>query len=188
VATHGEVTAFTVNVPAPALDIALDPDQRILRWTEAAGRSQLQSRILSVLPEPVTAKNLPVAIDLYRRALAADPDDASLRAQALHERLGELEWAHDEWEAALGDLDAAINGHSISPFETYLCRAKAYLYHGVVQLHEHRPTEAKKDAQGGLALPGAVLIQVVPQEPMGSRGVGTLELLLKNLRDKASHP
>jgi len=186
VATHGEVTPFTVNVPAPALGITFDPDLRILRWTEAARRSKAQSQILNVLPRAVTRSNLGDVIALYRRALAADPDDASLRVQALRERLGELETANKEWDAALSDLDAAINGHSISPFETYLCRAKAYLYHGVVELHERRPAEAQKDAQAGLALPRAVLVQVAPQEPMESRGVATLKQLLESLRDKAA--
>src|SRR5208282_1436767 len=36
VATRGEITPFSVNVPAPALGITLDPDLRIMRWTEAA--------------------------------------------------------------------------------------------------------------------------------------------------------
>jgi tetratricopeptide (TPR) repeat protein len=186
VATHGAVTPFTVNVPAPALSITLDPDLRILRWTEAARRSKEQSAILAALPDPITRRNLASAIELYRRALAADPDDASQRAQVLHERLGELEWAHDEWDAALADLDAAINGHSISPFETYLCRAKAYLYHGVVQLHERRPREALEDARAGLALPRVVVLQYVPREPIESKGDWTLEKLLETLRDAAS--
>jgi tetratricopeptide (TPR) repeat protein len=185
VATHGAVTPFTVNVPAPALGITLDPDLRILRWTEAARRSKAQSEVLVALPEPIARKNLS-AVELYRRALAADPDDASLRAQALHERLGELEWAHDEWDAALADLEAAINGHSISPFETYLSRAKAYLYHGVVQLHEGRPLLAHQDARAGLALPRPVLLQCVPREPIESHGDWTLEQLLDTLSDAAS--
>jgi hypothetical protein len=186
VATRGAVTPFTVNVPAPALDITLDPDLRILRWTEPARRSKAQSAVLHGLPDPITAKKLSAAVELYRRALAADPEDAALRAQALRERLGELEWAHDEWNAALADLEAAINGHSISPYETYLCRAKAYLYHGVVQLHERRPREAQKDARAGLALPRAVLLQEVPREPIESRGDWRLEKLLQTLRVAAS--
>jgi len=186
VATHGRVTPFTVNVPAPALGITFDPDLRILRWTEAARRSKAQSAVLAALPDPLTAKDLPAAIEIYRRALAADPDDEAQRAQALRERLGELEWAHDEWNVALEDLDAAINGHSISPFETYLCRTKAYLYHGVVELHERRPQAALEDARTGLALPRVVLLQVVPREPIESRGNWTLEHLLETLSDAAS--
>ena len=187
VATRGGVTPFSVNVPAPALSITLDPDQRILRWTEAAERWKAQSAVLAELPEPITAKNLAAAIDLYRCALAADPNDASQRAQALRERLGELEWAHDEWNVALADLDAAINGHSISPFETYLCRGKAYLYHGVVQLHERRPKEALEDAKSGLALPREALSQSMPERPIESHGNQTLEQLLQTLVEAATH-
>jgi len=187
VATHGAVTPFTVNVPAPAQDIALDPDLRILRWTEGARRSQAQSQELRALPSPVTHKTLPAAIALYRRALAADPDDASLRAQALRERLGELEWAHDEWNAALDDLDAAINGYSISAYETYLCRGKAYLYHGLVELHERRPAGAREDAQAGLALTREVLSQPVPEKPIESHRNRTLEQLLQALIEAATH-
>jgi len=186
VATHGAVTPFTVNVPAPALGISFDPDLRILRWTEAARRSKAQSAMLAALPDPLTAKDLPTAIEIYRHALAADPDDEAQRAQALHERLGELEWAHNESSAALADLDAAINGHSIGPFETYLCRAEAYLYQGVVQLHEGRPSEARKDAQAGLALPRFVLLQAVPREPIESPGDSTLQQLLESLSGAAS--
>jgi tetratricopeptide (TPR) repeat protein len=187
VATRGAVTPFSVNVPAPALGITLDPDQRILRWTEAAERWKTQSAILDELPNPITRKNVPAAIDLYRRALAADPDDASLRAQALHERLGELEWAHDEWDAALADLDAAINGHSLGTYETYLCRGKAYLYHGVVQLHERRPKEALQDALAGMKSPRAVLAQLLPETPIESQRHQTLEHLLDTLINAATH-
>ncbi|HMD31995.1 MAG TPA: hypothetical protein VKG84_08795, partial [Candidatus Acidoferrales bacterium] len=153
VATHGAVTPFTVNVPAPAQGITLDPDLRILRWTDAARRSKAQIAILAELPNPLTKDSLGAAIEVYRRALAADADDESRRAQSLRERLGELEWAHGDSEAALADLEAAINGHSIAAFETYLCRAKAYLYHGVVLLHLGRAKEAREDARAGLALP-----------------------------------
>ena len=185
VATRGEVTPFTVNVPASALEIILDPDQRILRWTEAARKSQAQSQILAGVPNPITRKNVGEAIALYRRALDADPENASLRAQSLRERLGELEWAHDEWQAALADLEAAINGHSITPFETYLARGKAYLYHGVVSLHERRPQDALEDARAGLALPQPVLFAELPSEPIESRGSMTLRQLLEILSDAA---
>jgi tetratricopeptide (TPR) repeat protein len=187
VATRGEVTPFTVNVPAPALGITLDPDQRILRWTEAAERSKAQSVVLAELPEPITSNDLSQAIEHYRRAIAADPEDASVRAQSLHERLGELEWAHDEWNAALADLEAAINGHSLSPFETYLCRGKAYLYHGVVELHERRPKEAFEDAQAGMGMPREVLAQILPERPIESQGKQTLERLLQVLSNAATH-
>jgi len=186
VATRGAVTPFTVNVPAPALDITLDPDQRILRWTDAARRSQAQSQMLAELPSPIARKNVAEAIALYRRALAADPENASLRAQSLSERLGELEWAHDEWAAALEDLEAAVNGHSIAAYETYLTRGKAYLYHGVVSLHQSRPKDALEDARAGLALPLAVLQQLLPREPIESRGEMSLQQLLKILQDAAT--
>ena len=187
VATRGVVTPFSVNVSAPVLGITLDPDLRILRWTEAAAKSKAQSKLLAALPNPLTPKKLAKAIDFYRRALAADPDDASLRAQSLHERLGELEWAHDEWNAALADLDAAINGHSLDPFETYFCRAKAYLYHGVVQLHERRPKEALEDARAGLAMPRVVLSESLPETPIESHNYRTLEELLEILINAATH-
>lgn len=187
VATRGEVTPFTVNVPAAATEIILDPDQRILRWTEAARKSKAQSQILAALPKRITRTNVGEAITLYRRALEADAEDASLRAQSLRERLGELEWAHDEWPAALEDLEAAINGHSVAPFETYFTRGKAYLYHGVVSLHEKRPQDALEDARAGLALPQVVLFQIVEREPVEARGVTTLSRSLETLQDAASH-
>lgn len=187
VATRGEATPFTVNVPAPALGITLDPDMRILRWTEAAERSKAQSAVLDGLPEPITRGNLAAAIDIYRRAIAADAGDASRRAQSLDERLGELEWANDEWNAALADLEAAINGHSLGAFETYLCRGKAYLYHGVVQLHQRRPKEALEDARAGMAMPREVLAQILPERPLESHESQTLERLLQILVEAATH-
>jgi len=187
VATRGEVTPFSVNVPAPVLDITLDPDQRILRWTEAARRSQAQSQILAALPTKITRSNVADAIALYRRTLAADPEDASLRAQFLRERLGELEWAHDDWQAALSDLEVAINSHSIAPFETFLTRGKAYLYHGRAALREHRPDDALEDARAALALPQAVLLTITPREPMERGAAATLQALLIDLREAASH-
>jgi len=187
VATRGEITPFTVNIPAPALGMTLDPDMRILRWTEAAAKSKAQSGILAGLPEPIQAKDLPAAIEIYRRALAADPEDASGRGQSLRERLGELEWAHDEWNAALDDLEAAINGHSISPFETYLTRGKAYLYHGLALLHERRPKEALEDARAGMAMPAEVLTQIVLESPIEIHSRNTLEQRLQILINAATH-
>jgi tetratricopeptide (TPR) repeat protein len=185
VATRGEVTPFTVNVPAAATEIILDPDQRILRWTDAARKSQAQSQILAGLPKGITRKNVEEAIALYRRALQADPEDDSLRAQAFRERLGELEWAHNELDAALADLEAAIDGHSIAPFETYLTRGKACLYHGVVSLHEKRPKDALEDARAGLAMPLPVLQAILPREPIESHGEMALQQLLEILSDSA---
>ena len=187
VATRGEVTPFTVNVPAPAMGITLDPDLRILRWTPAAERWKEQQAILEALPEAVTRENLPATIEIYRRALAADAENASLGAQSLHERLGELEYAQGNSRGALADLEAAINGHSIGEYETYLRRAKAYLYHGEVELHEGRPREAQADVQAAMELPRVVLAQSVPERPIESRGEKTLRQLLEILSHAATH-
>ena len=187
VATRGAVTPFSVNVPAPALGITLDPDQRILRWTEAAERSKAQTAILAALPVELVTKDLPSAIELLRGALAADPDDASRRAQALHEQLGELEREREEWRSALADLEAAINGHSLSPFDTYLCRAKAYLFHGEVQMKEGRSQEALEDARAGLSLPQFVLMEHFRAGTARENSTQTLQQALESLRDSASH-
>ena len=186
VATRGAVTPFTVNVPAPALGITLDPDLRILRWTPAAERSREQTAILSALPEVITPENLTAAIAIYRQALAADPEDASQRTQSLRERLGELESAKGETSAALSDLEAAINGHSIGPYETYLWRAKAYVYHGIAELHEGRAKEALADAQAAMALPRYVLLQSAPERAVESHGQRTLGELLETLTNAAT--
>ncbi len=186
VATRGAVTPFSANVSAPANGITLDPDQRILRWTEAAERSRAQSAILAALPDEFTAENMPAAIELYRRAIADDPDDASGRAQSLHERLGELEREKEEWKAALEDLEAGINGHSLSPFDTYLCRAKAYLFHGEVQLHQGQAQAALDDARSGLALPQLVLMEQVRVARARPGASLMLEQALESLRNRAS--
>jgi len=183
VATRGTVTPFSVNVPAPVSGITLDPDQRILRWTEAAQRSKTQTAILAALPNVVAPNDLPAAIDFHRKALAADPDDASGRAQSLRERLGELERAHGEWARAAADFEAALNGHSISPFETYLWRGKAYLHHGEAELHQGRAKEALEDARAGLALPQAVLDEWAGSGLDRKRPPQTLQQALESLRD-----
>jgi len=159
VATHGAVTPFTVNVPGPALSMTMDPEQRILRWTEAARRWKAQLAILATLTGPPAVKDPPGAIDAYRRALGADPADASLRAQALHERLGKIEFERHDLEAAMAELDMAINGHALSPLETYLNRGRAYLSRIEVWQKMERRDQAKADARAGLDLPGAVLLQ-----------------------------
>jgi tetratricopeptide (TPR) repeat protein len=186
VATRGAVTPFSVNVPAPALGITLDPDQRILRWTEAAERSKTQTAILGPLPAHLIRKDLPPAIELVRRALAADPDDVSGRAQSLHEQLGELEREHEEFHSALADFEAAINGHSLSPFDTYLCRAKAYLFHGELQIQEGHSQEALEDALAGLALPPFVLMEHFRAGTARESSTLTLQQALESLRDSVS--
>jgi len=186
VATRGAVTDFTVNVPAPALGITLDPDERILKWTEAARRSKEQSALLAALPSELNAKNLPAAIELYRRALADDPADESRRAQALHERLGEMETASREWDAALADLEAAVNGHSIRPFDTYLFRARAYVYRGYENLRRGRKAEALADARAGLGLPQVVLQQLMPRAVLDSPGDWRIAQKLNALAEAAA--
>ncbi len=186
VATRGEVTPFSINVPAPVLDITLDPDQRVLRWTETAERSKAQLALLSGLPNPVTRLTIPAAIDLYQRTLAADPEDASLRAQCLRERLGELEFEQQKWDAALADFDAAVNGHSLSLLETYACRAKAYVYRGYLHLHRGQKREALDDASDGLALPDYILLQDIPGVVFERAGGLQLLQSLKIIRQQAT--
>ena len=156
VATHGTVTPFTVNVPATATGITVDPDLRILRWTDAARRSQAQDAILATIPKYASEAERAAA---YRRAIAADPDDASRRAQSLNKELGEMEAGNDRHDGALAAWDAAVNGHSIAPFETYFVRANALLCRGKSLAIWGRFAEAREDVRAGMGLPAAVLVQ-----------------------------
>jgi aminopeptidase N len=182
VATRGEVTAFTVNVPSPALSISLDPDMRILRWTEAARRSHAQAVLLRRIPETPNVKEIRAALGLLRQALAADEDDAALHAQSIHERIGELEYARGARDAAMREFDAAVEGHSLDPFETDLLRGTSYVYRASMRLEQGRLEEARENVRSGLALPPAVLLsEPVETTPLHRHGKSELGQLLVEL-------
>lgn len=90
VATRGGVTPFTVNVPGIVTRVVLDPEARILRWTEAARRNRAQRALLAALADAEEAGRFAEAIEAGRRALALDPDDAARNAQLLHFQIGRI--------------------------------------------------------------------------------------------------
>jgi tetratricopeptide (TPR) repeat protein len=188
VATRGGTTPFTVNVPSPALSISVDPDLRILRWTEAARRWRAQELLLSRLPEALIVKGIPAALALLRQALAADEDDAALRAQYLHEFIGRLEFERGAREAAMREFDAAVEGHSLDPSETYLLRGTSYVYRASIRLQQGHLEEARENVRLGLALPPAILVQMVESAPPDRSGHAQLGQLLVRLDNTILSP
>src|SRR5205807_8508737 len=72
VATRGEVTPFTATAPQPVTRITLDPDQRILRWTEAAERNRRQRALLAGIGKLEQAGQFSRAAQTCTQALAFD--------------------------------------------------------------------------------------------------------------------
>ncbi len=170
VATRGEVTPFSVNVPAPPLGIVLDPDARILRWTEAARRHRAQQALLrQVGPLEETGK-LASALDLCIRALDLDPEDVALNQQRIHFLIGRLELRLKITSVqASKEFRSVLNGHSIDPVDTDFLRAWARVYRARIAKISGRLAAARAEARAGLALLAPALDERVAWPESGGR-------------------
>lgn len=153
VATRGEVTPFTVNVPAPAIRIELDPDARILRRTQAARRHRAQQALLGQLGALEQAGRITRALELCRQALALDPEDAALNQQRIRFLMGRFELQLKIPRAqASKEFQAVLDGHSIDPVETDFYRAWARVYRARIAKGAGQPATVRSEAKVGLAL------------------------------------
>jgi tetratricopeptide (TPR) repeat protein len=189
VATRGEVTPFSVNVPAPALRIELDPDARILRWTDAARRNRAQSLLLRNISPLEAASEITRAIDICRQALALDPEDAALNHQRIHLIMGRLA-LHLKSSGTLAEKEfqAVLDGHSIDPVDTNFLRAWARLNRGRIAKESGRDAAAREEASAGLALFAPALDERVVWPDSPGHSVSAREELTKLAKEGSKEP
>jgi tetratricopeptide (TPR) repeat protein len=172
VATSGPVTPFTVTLPAPALGVTLDPELRLLRWTEAARRNKQQWESLrSAAEEPegtlATRAALEERVALFTTILERDADNlASNRQRFLFQRARML-FRLQRFSEALQDFDRVLAARSIEPMQAEFLRAWSRVYRARLLRVQGRAAEAAAEARAGLALAAPALDELMswPEHP-----------------------
>ena len=151
VATRGEVTPFTITVPQAATRLILDPDQRILRWTEAARRNRAQRLLLSQLGNLERAGQFARAAVICQQSLALDPENLAANEQQLRLELGRLRYHQGHLAAAWSEFDKVLALGSLDSLESDFNRAWSRVYRARTEKRRGRPGAAHAEARAGLA-------------------------------------
>ncbi|HWQ02943.1 MAG TPA: M1 family aminopeptidase [Candidatus Nitrosotenuis sp.] len=183
VATNGPVTPFTVTLSAPSLGVTLDPDWRVLRWTEAARRNKKQWKTLQSAPEELenaltTRAALEQRLLILRKLLDEDPDDVAFNRMQFLFHSARLNFRLRRYAAALREFNEALAARTIEPTHAELLRAWARVYRARIAQAQGRPMEAQTEAQVGLKLSAPALdAEVAWPEQSGSKTTARKELL-----------
>jgi tetratricopeptide (TPR) repeat protein len=182
VATRGAVTAFTANVAGPVTSFTLDPDLRILRWTDAARRHRQQRALLADLGDLERAHQFAGAIKRCEEALQADPDDLARNHQQIYFQLGRLHVRRGLVDRAQQYFTRALERVSIDPATTDFYRAWSRVYRARLASRQGDAKTARAEAEAGLALKSPVLDTEAtwPEAPLRKASAG--EELAKFLR------
>jgi tetratricopeptide (TPR) repeat protein len=150
VATRGPSTPFTVVVTAPASRIELDPDLRILRWTEPARRNRVQRGIVSQASAAARAGEISRAEELYRKAIAADPDGIAGNEQYLHFQLGQIAFRVRQFDTAFEEMSRVLETASLDTRATDAYTVWAHVYRARIAWVRGNPGAARTEARAAL--------------------------------------
>jgi tetratricopeptide (TPR) repeat protein len=150
VATHGPVTPFTVVVASPVSRIELDPDLRILRWTEAAKRNRAQRAIIAQASAAARAGEFDGAEELYRKALAADPDGVAGNDQYLHFLLGQNSFRRKQFDGAFAEMSRVLETASMDARATDAYDVWAHVYRARIDWVRGDANAARTEAKAAL--------------------------------------
>jgi tetratricopeptide (TPR) repeat protein len=150
VATRGEVTPFSVNLAAPATKVTLDPEMRLLRWTEAARRNREQAKLLGQVSELEDGGEFSQAIELCRQAIALDPDDVAANQLQIRFVMGRMLYRAGKLTAAKREFGSALELASLGAMGTDFYRAWAHVYRARIAKRLGQIAAAQKEARAGL--------------------------------------
>jgi tetratricopeptide (TPR) repeat protein len=177
VATRGEVTPFTVTSKDLVTNIALDPGQRILRWTEAARRNHAQRALLAPVGELESAGQFARAAEICERALAQDPEELAGNAQRIRFELGRLQYRMKQYAGAREEFARVLELGSLDPMESDFNRAWAHVYRARIERLRGRLVRARAEARAGLETKSPALdTEVTPAETSGHATTAAAEL------------
>ncbi len=182
VATRGEVTPFSLNLPAPALQVTLEPDARLLRWTEAARRNREQMRLLTQLGELEDSGDFNEAIELCQQALALDPDALTANQQQIRFLLGRMLFRAGKFADARREFGSALELASLDAMETDFYRAWAHVYRARIARRLGQLATAQKEARAGLASKSPAMETKVAWIEVPAREISAREALRGFLR------
>jgi tetratricopeptide (TPR) repeat protein len=175
VATHGTVTPFSMNLPAPAQGVTLDPELRILRWTEAARRNRQQWQTLreAALEEPQGSAGSDGTLErlaaLYEQILAQDAENFAYNEQQFRFQLGRVYYRRKQYSQAMAALERVLEAPSLEPMEAELLRAWARVYRARILRAQGRAAAARAEARAGLTLAAPALDTPVAWPETGGR-------------------
>ncbi|HUK30228.1 MAG TPA: M1 family aminopeptidase [Candidatus Acidoferrum sp.] len=150
VAAHGPVTPFTVLVAAPASRIELDPELRILRWTEAAKRNRAQRTIISQANSASRAGDLERAGDLYHKALTADLENIAGNDQFLYFLVGQNSFRRKQFDSAFEQMSRVLETASLDARATDAWDVWAHVYRARIDWVRGDANAARAEAQTAL--------------------------------------
>jgi tetratricopeptide (TPR) repeat protein len=167
VATRGPVTPFAVTAPQPITRLTLDPDSKILRWTEAARRNRSQRALLARLRELERASQYRRAVEICRKALALDPEGLASNEQRIRFELGRLYQRMSLPAEAMQEFSRALARNSLDPMEGDFIRAWSLVFRARIERRQNRLAAARRDAQAGLVTISPALLTPVswPEAP-----------------------
>jgi tetratricopeptide (TPR) repeat protein len=185
VATRGEVTPFTVATQGGVTRVTLDPDRRILRWTETARRYRSQRALLARANDLVQAGQAGQAAQPYEQALALDPENFSANEQLIRFALGRM-YDRQKLTARAGqEFSRALELASLDAMETDFYRAWSRVYRARIARRRGRPAAARAEAEAGLALKSPALETQVLDD--GADRVTTAAAELRALAKSVRH-
>ncbi len=177
VATRGEVTPFTVTSRDPVTRFTLDPDLRILRWTEAARRNRSQRALLARLGELETAGEFLRAVGICQKALALDPEDLASNEQQVRFELARLRYRMKQYAGAFQEFARVLELRSLNPTDADFNRAWARVYRARIEKLRGNRAAARAEARSGLAPNSPALeTQVTLPEAPGRATTAAAEL------------
>ena len=177
VATRGEVTPFSVNLPAPPTQVTLDPDMRLLRWTEAARRHREQASLLAQLGELEDSGEFRQAMDLCQRAIALDSDDVAANQQQIRFLLGRMLYRAGKFAEAKREFGSALELASLETMDTDFYRAWAHVFRARIAKRLGQSAAAQKEARAGLASQSPAMETKVAWAEAPGREMGAREAL-----------
>ncbi len=157
VATRGEVTPFTATTPQPVTRITLDPDQRILRWTEAAERNRRQRALLAGIGKLERAGQFSRAAQICTQALALDRENLASNEQEIRFELGRLLYRGERFTAAFPEFEKVLPLGSLDSMASDLRRAWSRVYRARIESRRGHVDAARAEAQAGLAIKSPAL-------------------------------
>jgi tetratricopeptide (TPR) repeat protein len=163
VAATGTATAFAVKVPAEASQIEVDPDERILRWTEAARRNIAERALMAQARKALYDEDLAQAEELCRQAIQSDPENIAGNAQEIRFELGLLLFHMKRLSDAFDELGKVLE---LASFDSRLSDgyyAWAHVYRARIAFERKDSATGRAEAEAGLAVDSLVLDAEVTQ-------------------------
>ncbi len=161
VATRGEVTPFTVTTESRVTGVTLDPDLRILRWTEATRRNRSQRPLLARAGALERAGEFRRAFQTCLQAPALDFNNLASNEQLIRFTLGRLSYRRGRLETAFAEFQRALEVSSLDPMESDFYRVWSRVYRAQIERIRGHLAAARAEAEAGLKIDSPALDTVV---------------------------